>query len=737
MTKWTRMASFGDDADRIDVFEDFGAIDGAIAIERGGVRAVYPKSAEPTSADPATLYRGHSLAEVLESEGDLLGREILALPDDPSYADVAACLAPISEMVTYAFVGSPETFDKVGAEYGGRTPNFDPAELDRSIAVVRDERRVLDGLVGGWLPVLRFVYPIDERTWSELVMFAAPRLDTGNNRVQPVWYRVSRVEGDALSWVRYIDTFPSPASTASPVGAEQFYRDLLGVVDASSTFFEGAMQLDLPDQRLADQARHSLLRARATRFGDFPKYGVMDRLYGGSEHDGFQDTFTSDVTAALGWGLLPLAARYIDNYFEYFVRDDGSILYRGPETGQLGRMLAVVAQYHRYSGDDGLLLRHRVRLDAVADSLIALHDEAMTRQPDDSAYGVIAGWCEADSCLEDHPDDYRLPYLSNSAEAGRGLGDLGAVWARIGARLGDAGLARRGDDLCGISAAVGEQLQTAIARTILHDSTPPSLPTIAGATEPFDVAVTRDRHDPQFRAYRANMELLFSGLLTTEQVELIARYREARHDIVVGVPAAYGYDSDESGHLKHGELAGFLSYGHAYGLLQHDLTREYLLELYSLSAHQYTRGTWTAPETRRIDPALAAAPYAVPAQLAIPMLLRWMLAFEDPVSGALWIGKAIPRDWLANGKRISASRIPTDAGHIEVRIESRIDEGIVDVALDLGPGGREVRLRLRTPGPRTIAAVVVDGRPWTAFHDDIVTLPGSARGAVAIQVRYA
>src|ERR1035438_8208965 len=111
------------------------------------------------------------------------------------------------------------------------------------------------------------------------------------------------------------------------------------------------MEIDVPDRHLADLARHSLVREMMTRIGAFPKYGVFDRGYGGSEHDGFPDTFNADTAAMLAWGLSDLAREYIDNYFTYFVRDDGSILYRGPETGQYGRMLTVVAQYANYTGD--------------------------------------------------------------------------------------------------------------------------------------------------------------------------------------------------------------------------------------------------------------------------------------------------------------------------------------------------------------------------------------------------
>ena len=42
---------------------------------------------------------------------------------------------------------------------------------------------------------------------------------------------------------------------------------------------------------------------------------------------------------------------------------------------------------------------------------------------------------------------------------------------------------------------------------------------------------------------------------------------------------AYGFGNGPEAEHNTAELAGFLSYGHGYGLLQHDLVREYLLEL--------------------------------------------------------------------------------------------------------------------------------------------------------------
>ena len=128
MGQWSLMAVVrGVPAGRLAVFEDFSQTNGRVLfVDTNGVELDLSKSSEPTRADPKSLYRGHSLEEVFQSERDLLGEEILAKPGDPDYAEVAACIPPISKMYTYTFVGTHDCMEKVGVLYGGSTPNFDP-----------------------------------------------------------------------------------------------------------------------------------------------------------------------------------------------------------------------------------------------------------------------------------------------------------------------------------------------------------------------------------------------------------------------------------------------------------------------------------------------------------------------------------------------------------------------------------------------------------------------------------
>jgi len=720
----------GPNAPQLAVLEDFSRRDGHIVfLDAHSTIYDLAKSSEPTSADPSTLYLGHTLDEIHKTPTDLLGDAILAKPGDPQYDEVASVFPPLRNFKTYSFVGTPENIDKVGFAYGGRTPNFDPAPYFPAISKIRESGQVLDGLVGSYLPVLRFVYPDSPNSWTEMLAFAPLRISNDNPRIQPVWYRIARIENGELKWAKYIDSY-HPFPPRIDYDPALFYRDLAALKSGWDSILQNSMTIDVPDQRLADMARFSLVRAIMTRVGDWPKYGAFDKDYAGSEHDGFPDTFTVETAAMLDWGLVDRAGRYIDNYFGKFVRDDGSILYRGPETGQYGRMLTVVAQFANLGGSTSVLLKRRSRIDGVTKLLLALRARALQLPDTDPAFGMIAGWSEADACLDPDPPRYMQPYFSNSTEAARGFHDLGLVWQRIGQQQHDAALIAWGRRLVQEGADLRSDIDTAISRSILTVNGEKILPSIAGVKEPFHVVVPRDETDPQYRSYRAYMEMMYSGSLTADQAKLIVDYRASHHDILLGMPTAYGYNT--------GELAGFLSYGYAYGLIQQDMIRRALLLLYSDMAHQYTRGTWTAPETRNVifD---RAAPYCTPAQLVVPLITRWLLVFEDPESNSVWLGKGIPSDWLADGKSIRVSNAPTQWGKLSYSVESRLNAGTIEAQIQFPANfAAETRLRLRVPATRTLKAVTLNGQPYSTFDpaSQSITLPPNSPATVTLIAHY-
>lgn len=245
---WTLMAVITTpNGEPAAVFEDFTDLRGHLIVTTPGRSAVdLPKSLAASAATVGDFYRGHTLEEVLNSDEDLLGREILSLPGDPDFGDVAACFPPISRMFTYTFVGTRHSYDKVGFSYGGRSSAFDPAVLVPAIRDLRRNHAVADGLVGGWMPVVRSVYPEGSGAWTEMLAYAPIRMVNGNQWAQPVWYRVARVEDTRLKWVRYFDSYvPFPPRTDQPPA--RFYQELLGMKADWESSLKAAMQISVPD----------------------------------------------------------------------------------------------------------------------------------------------------------------------------------------------------------------------------------------------------------------------------------------------------------------------------------------------------------------------------------------------------------------------------------------------------------------------------------------------------------
>ena len=110
-------------------------------------------------------------------------------------------------------------------------------------------------------------------------------------------------------------------------------------------------------------------------------------------------------------------------------------------------------------------------------------------------------------------------------------------------------------------------------------------------------------------------------------------------------------------------IAAFTGIGWGYGLLLADDVPTFLLQLFTAAAHANTRGTWTAPEEADIGG--GASPYASSSQLLMPINLKWALLWEHPhTNNTLWLARASPRSWLAEGETISVNDAPSSIGRV-------------------------------------------------------------------------
>jgi len=99
-----------------------------------------------------------------------------------------------------------------------------------------------------------------------------------------------------------------------------------------------------------------------------------------------------------------------------------------------------------------------------------------------------------------------------------------------------------------------------------------------------------------------------------------------------------------------------------------------------------------------------------------------MLVHEE--GDVLQITRAVPRAWLAHGKRIAFRKAPTRFGKVSFAIESSAIQGSIRATID--PPDRKavpIALRLRHPTAAPLKSVTVNGKPHTAFGTEWIQLP--------------
>jgi hypothetical protein len=171
-----------------------------------------------------------------------------------------------------------------------------------------------------------------------------------------------------------------------------------------------------------------------------------------------------------------------------------------------------------------------------------------------------------------------------------------------------------------------------------------------------------------------------------------------------------------------------------------------VLSLYGLLAAGMTPGTFVSGEAASVAPlpgeyfrSMYLPPNSVAAAAFIETLRLTLVHEVDSAAGAprgLELAFSTPRLWLAAGKTIMVSRVPTSFGSLSYTL--RAVPGAIDATVT-APGSaalRSLRLRLRLPNDRPLLGVRLDGRPYTRFdgRSETVDLSG-LHGTLNLVVR--
>jgi hypothetical protein len=704
----TFLCGFTREGESWKVYEDLRTRDGVITlVSSRGTARVLPKTAEAVFAEDGPQYLGLELKTIGMSGPDLLAEKLLA-HGDPDESEVRRAAPPIDSTHPKepgyrprwnTIVGTRECSDTMPVFPGGNTRTYHPTQYFRELTLERAYRRH-EGLVGGWMPAVRKVLPGDDSSYYEIVVFGDV-LATDRFIVQ-TWHRTAQIRDGKIVKVVYGYSYPAYTRRRQDPAPEEFYRGLLEFAEYWEHQVHDLTPIVLPDSSWSDMVSHAFVKEQIVRPGGvYPKYGAVDRDYYGPEYDGFQDIFTMSLYANLECGRFASAHDIFDNYFTSFVDDKGVINMRGPETAQFGLTLSLMARYYNYTRDKTLLLKHRKKIEATAALLTELHDEALQIPDSEPGHGLIYGWCESDSCLMTDPSVWWKPYFSNSAFAVRGWRDLAATWRAL--KLGAT------ESLTAEWLRHSDQLQATLVKSIDANTkrtmNPPYIGPLPGATMTFWESMKEKRPSEQGWPHRAYAELLQPGALADEQTNTVIDCMRAYGATTLGVVA-----NVERPHLDGRDILGFISYGYAQALLRLDRIEEYILFLYSHRYHDHSRGSWTAGEVSGItgDNTL----FCIPAQQTIPLLVRWMLVFEDPDADRLYFGRALPRKWIASGKPIGIEQAPTRWGRVDYHLTRRVENQLVaTIALaERGEAPKEIQVSFRLPEGKSLESLTVNGK---------------------------
>ena len=728
------MGTFAHAGRQWSVHEDLDRIDGDLQLRCDQGVLVLGKRTEAVWGSESPPYFGMALRDVAMAEADLLADRLLR-DGDPNEAEVRDAAPPPASRLDAkdyngrlpwtTFVGTAQGNDTMQVFPDGRTRTYRAIQYFPELARNEWVARRDEGLLGGWMPAVHKAIPAGEGRWYDILVFADVNAD--DKFVVQTWHRAMLVEGGKATKVVYGHSYPEFPPARRGASAEQFYA---GLVDFAGYWEEKLADfpaLRLPDQSWADMARYAFARELVVRPGGVePKYGAVERDYYGNEYDGFQDTFTSSLYANLEWGRFDQAATVLDNYFASFMDAGGMVNMRGPEVGQFGLTLSLLARYLRCTGDAALLRKHLGKIEGTARILTELHDAGLALPKNDRGYGLLHGWNESDACLYPDPSLWWKPYYANSAMAIRGWEDIAAVWATLSPQAALPQQWRRR------AAQLRERLLQSIRANVRRDLTPAYLGPLPGTRETFRQAMSQE--DPskseQLWSHRAYAELLQADVLPADLAHLVIDCLRGHGGTTLGIVSNIWKPSPEAR-----DILGFISYGHAQQLLRLDRIEEYLLFLYAHRYQAHTRGSWTAGEVAGITGGMPL--FCMPAQMTVPLLLRWILAFDQ--GDELFLARALPRDWLASGKPIAAEGLPTPWGRVGLELQCRPAEQRIDGEVLLpAQGSARTWLTLRVPAGNALRKVTVDDREANADgpHGDRVELRAAPGSRVRIQAFY-
>ncbi len=405
-----------------------------------------------------------------------------------------------------------------------------------------------------------------------------------------------------------------------------------------------------------------------------------------------------------------------------------------------GTRLKHVARYYHLTGDSSLAVANHAVLLAYAEDL------AQQTMAD------VNGLLRPELGGTDISDpDQRFYSLHFQVDCWRGLRDMAVVWGQMGYPELEEKYSRIAADF---QAAIRRAVEA--SKVELDDSSlfvPVSL-LDQNAKKPYDpitattegsywLLVAPNSYAPGFFQPGSESEAILRYLHNYGAI-LMGMLRFNYLGIPVGSCKVHGWTG-----MRSSGVDNVYAVSYAKFLADNDQADRLVMTLYGKLAHGMTRDTFVSAEGEEVDVcgddyfrSMYLPPNSTNNSLFLHTL-RLMLVRETTddrgIAQDLHLAAATPRGWLEAGKKIQVQDAPTLFGPISYTIESHLDEGFIDVQVDISRDEpiAGLYLRLRTPGQRKIKDITVGGTPAAdILLDDETLLLQNASGKLEIRLCY-
>lgn len=588
-----------------------------------------------------------------------------------------------------------------------------------------------DRILANWQGQPRLRYTVDTHSHGTLV-----------NEPDGVRWRVTLQPGEACELdFRIPSITPATPAEEAQLRGHDFARDSRRLCDFWRTQADRGLRITTPEPWLNDFHKAHQLHLLINCFKDFDTDDLFAHV--GTIRYGVYPNESIMMTASLDErGLHDEARRSLES----FLRHQGSVpmlgnfrstegLFYGAKGHEMGSynkshgyVLWGLAQHWRMTRDRAWLERIAPQLVAGCEWVIRERQATMTSRPDGSRpleYGFLPA-----GALED-VKDYWYWQATNTATVW-GFAAAADALAEIGhpdaPRLQREARDYRDDVLRGLTES---RVRAPVVR--LRDGTYvpyyPSRLHLRGRAEGW-VRETLE----------GSMHLLSSGLLPPRSTEADwilkdyedNRFVDGRHGY--GIPSFNRFWFSRGGFSMQANLldtpTAYLNRDDIKGFLRayfNSFVSGFFPEVRMLNEHALSElGQYQGDHFKTSDEAQSC---------------HWLrLMFIREEGDTLYLGQAIPRDWLKPGKAPAIEHAPTEFGEMSLRFASDAKGG--RIAARLTPPERnppaKILLRFRHPAGARITRVTLNGRPHADFDaaEEWVVLPGNLQGPQQIVAYY-